>query len=109
MKKILITGGPTNEFIDEVMKITNMSTGSLSLALAKLFHEDRWKVTLVINRGISCKELPRGDRMNIVPVETTEEILDAICEESNQDHYDVLIHAAAVGDYRLTFPSSWRI
>ena len=103
MKKILITGGPTNEFIDEVMKITNMSTGSLSLALAKLFHEDRWKVTLVINRGISCKELPRGDRMNIVPVETTEEMLDAICEESNQDHYDVLIHAAAVGDYKADF------
>ncbi|MCF0144780.1 MAG: hypothetical protein HUJ79_06805, partial [Firmicutes bacterium] len=25
MKNIIITGGPTNEYIDEVMKITNMS------------------------------------------------------------------------------------
>ena len=32
--KILITGGPTNEYIDEVMKITNMSKGSLSKSLA---------------------------------------------------------------------------
>ena len=37
MKNVLITGGPTNEYIDEVMKITNMSTGSLSISLAKLF------------------------------------------------------------------------
>ena len=26
MKRVLITGGPTNEYIDEVMKITNMSS-----------------------------------------------------------------------------------
>ena len=37
MKKIIITGGPTNEPIDEVMKITNMSTGSLSTKLGALF------------------------------------------------------------------------
>ena len=34
-KNILITAGPTNEYIDEVMKITNMSTGRLGIELTK--------------------------------------------------------------------------
>ena len=40
MKRVLITGGPTNEYIDEVMKITNMSSGKLALQLAKYFSDD---------------------------------------------------------------------
>ena len=46
--KILITGGPTNEYIDEVMKITNMSKGSLSKSLAN-------NLTTQIGRA-SCRE-----------------------------------------------------
>lgn len=103
MKRILITGGPTNEPIDEVMKITNMSTGSLSLALAKLFYDDGWTVTLVLNQGVSAKDLPRDDRMHLVLVETTEEMMDAIEEESKTAQYDGVIHAAAVGDYKADF------
>ena len=34
MKNIIITSGPTNEKIDAVMKITNMSTGALGAAVA---------------------------------------------------------------------------
>ena len=34
-KRVLITAGPTNEYIDEVMKITNMSTGRLGVELTK--------------------------------------------------------------------------
>lgn len=45
--KVLITGGPTNEYIDEVMKITNMSTGSLSIKLTELFIENVSKEELV--------------------------------------------------------------
>ena len=47
MKNILITGGPTNEYIDEVMKITNMSTGSLSTNLSKLFLSAGYCVTAI--------------------------------------------------------------
>ena len=41
MKNILITAGPTNEYIDEVMKITNMSTGRLGIELARNFLESK--------------------------------------------------------------------
>ena len=47
MKKILITAGPTNEYIDEVMKITNMSTGRLGVELTKKYLENGDEVTLI--------------------------------------------------------------
>ena len=33
-KNIIVTSGPTNERIDAVMKITNMSTGALGAIVA---------------------------------------------------------------------------
>ena len=40
-KNIIITSGPTNERIDAVMKITNMSTGALGNVVAETFLEDK--------------------------------------------------------------------
>ena len=40
-KTIIITAGPTNERIDDVMKITNMSTGALGCNIAETFLEDK--------------------------------------------------------------------
>ncbi|MCQ2548261.1 MAG: hypothetical protein MJ145_04575 [Clostridia bacterium] len=104
MKRILITGGPTNEPIDEVMKITNMSTGSLSTGLARLFLKAGYKVTLVLNQGVKMED---DVNLKLVKVETTDEMLSALKEESDKQDlegkYDCLIHAAAVGDYKADF------
>ena len=40
-KRIIITSGPTNEQIDAVMKITNMSTGALGSVIAETFLRER--------------------------------------------------------------------
>ena len=42
-KRIIITSGPTNEQIDAVMKITNMSTGALGSTIAETFLRERSK------------------------------------------------------------------
>ena len=55
MKRVLITGGPTNEYIDEVMKITNMSTGKVAVQLAALFARGGYHVTLCLTRASSPK------------------------------------------------------
>lgn len=111
MKSILITGGPTNEYIDEVMKITNMSTGSLSRNLAMLFLKNGYKVTAVFNHSvdigriddlISAEGLPAGNFVHI-GVETTEDMMNAISSCKGNEHYDAIIHAAAVGDYKGEF------
>lgn len=107
LKNIIITGGPTNEFIDEVMKITNMSTGSLSIALAHQFLIKEYNVTLILNRSVSTQVLNEyldGDFLTINTVETTEDMLDSLYGLANNGTiYDIVIHAAAVGDYKADF------
>ena len=106
-KNILITGGPTNEYIDEVMKITNMSTGSLSLKLAEHFLKTGYRVSLILTNSINVAQLENIDAsakmLKIIPIETTEEMLEAIETESRSAHFDALIHASAVADYKAAF------
>lgn len=103
MKKILITGGPTVEPIDEVMKITNFSTGSLSVTLTECFLKNGDFVCLVANHVVNTKDLESQTNVKICKVETTEDMLNAIHEESQREQYDVVIHASAVGDYKAAF------
>ncbi len=107
MKNIIITGGPTNEFIDEVMKITNMSTGSLSIALAHQFLIKGYRVTLVLNRSVSTQvlsEYQENGSLTLHSVETTEDMLNSLEKIAKTGStYDLVIHAAAVGDYKADF------
>ena len=104
MKKIIITGGPTNEPIDEVMKITNMSTGRLSAALGKRFLKAGYEVCLVLNKSVNAGNLADSENMEILWVETTDEMLEALKAQSGQGrHTDAVIHASAVGDFKADF------
>lgn len=100
MKKILITGGPTNEPIDEVMKITNMSTGGTSVALAETFASHDYEVVAILNNSVKLE--PR-ENLKVVHVETTDDMLNAIEAEARHDDIDAIIHAAAVGDYKADY------
>lgn len=110
MKKILITGGPTNEYIDEVMKITNMSTGRLSVNLTKYFADKGYEVTLICTRSVARsglyyeKELATNPKVKTIQIETTQQMLTALADEStNGTDYDLIVHASAVGDYKADF------
>lgn len=106
MKRILITGGPTNEYIDEVMKITNMSSGKMALQLAKYFSDDEYQVTLLITKCIKhplIDILQGRDNVGIMRFETTDELLRDITTCSELGNYDVIIHSAAVADYKPEF------
>ncbi len=110
MKRILITGGPTNEHIDEVMKITNMSTGSLSLDIAKCAADAGCQVTLIVTASVPGSAryerygLGENPMVTTVPIETTQDMFDALQEASLDPRgFDVVIHAAAVGDYKPEF------
>ncbi|MEG1583779.1 MAG: phosphopantothenoylcysteine decarboxylase, partial [Anaerovorax sp.] len=89
MKKILITGGPTVEPIDEVMKITNFATGSLAVNLAEHFLSNGDFVCLVVNHVVNVQKIQEQAKVKICWVETTEEMLQAIYEESRLSNYDV--------------------
>ena len=108
MKKILITAGPTNEYIDEVMKITNMSTGRLGIELTKNYLENGDEVTLIATRSVFKSglfekyNLKKYKNLLSIPIETTEDMYNALFEEST-NKYDLIIHSAAVADYKPEF------
>ena len=108
MKKILITAGPTNEYIDEVMKITNMSTGRLGIELARNFLESGNQVTLIGTRSIFRSglfekyHLANHPNLRSIPIETTQDMYTAL-EQESKNSYNLVIHSSAVGDYKPEF------
>ena len=103
MKNILITGGPTIEPIDEVMKITNFSTGSLAVNLTRYFLDNGYEVTLVANHIVNTENIEKRAGLTLEKVETTEEMMDRIEVSSTEREYVALLHTAAVGDYKSDF------
>ena len=107
-KRILITAGPTNEYIDEVMKITNMSTGRLGIELTKRFLEEGCTVTLIATRSVIRSglyeryDLKEKVNLKSIPIETTEDMYKAL-EDESKENYDLVIHSSAVGDYKPEF------
>lgn len=107
-KRILITAGPTNEYIDEVMKITNMSTGRLGIELTKRFLEEGSEVTLIATRSVIRSglyeryNLKYNSNLKSIPIETTEDMYKAL-EAKSKEIYDLVIHSSAVGDYKPEF------
>ena len=103
MKRVLLTGGATNEYIDEVMKITNMATGESSLVMAGLFSRiSDIEVTLIGNRALRKHKLFLETGYHYIPIETTEDMDEALEEESRKE-YDLVIHSSAVGDYKPVY------
>lgn len=108
MKKILITAGPTNEYIDEVMKITNMSTGRLGIELTKNYLNNGDEVTLIATRSVIRSglferyNLKDKNNLKCIPIETTMDMYKAL-ESESKNKYDLVIHSSAVGDYKPEF------
>lgn len=108
MRNILITAGPTNEYIDEVMKITNMSTGRLGVELTKNYLYNGDNVTLIATRSVfrgglfEKYNLVNNPNLRKIAIETTDDMFIALENESN-NRYDLVIHSSAVGDYTPEF------
>lgn len=101
-KKIIITAGPTNERIDAVMKITNMSTGALGNVIAETFLEDKYdeiEKIFYISTKLSYKPRFKNDKVEFVTIESTDDLLRALKDIFATNKIDIIIHSAAVGDY----------
>jgi phosphopantothenoylcysteine decarboxylase/phosphopantothenate--cysteine ligase len=92
-RRLLITSGPTHEPIDPVRFVGNRSTGKMGAALAAEAVGRGAAVTVVLGPGA---EAPVG--VDVVPVETVEEMRDAVL--ARFEHVDAVVMAAAVADFR---------
>lgn len=95
--KILITAGPTIEPIDPVRVITNRSSGKMGMALAEEALSRGAEVTLVY--GLGTANPPA--RANLIAVETTDQMHNAVVSELKTKKYDVAIAAAAAADWTI--------
>ena len=92
--RILITAGPTREYLDDVRYLSNASSGRMGYAIAEAVLAAGHQAVLV--SGPVMLTPPHGSEVH--PVETTAEVHD-VCNRLFQD-CDGAIATAAVCDYR---------
>jgi phosphopantothenoylcysteine decarboxylase/phosphopantothenate--cysteine ligase len=95
---VLISAGGTEEDLDPARVISNRSSGRMAFALAEAARNRGGRVTVVAARV----SVPAPVGVRIVRVRTSREMKEALDEEFPR--HDVLIMAAAVGDYRPASP-----
>ena len=100
--KIIVTAGPTNERIDAVMKITNMSTGSLGSTIVDTLleeHENEIEKIYYISTILAKKPII-NEKIELIEIDSTEELIHELESIFSKDKIDVIIHSSAVGDYK---------
>ncbi|MEH0155873.1 bifunctional phosphopantothenoylcysteine decarboxylase/phosphopantothenate--cysteine ligase CoaBC [Limibacter armeniacum] len=102
-KKVLLTAGPTREYIDPVRYMTNASSGKMGYSLAAAFLKQGADVTIV--SGPVDVEAEGG--IKIIPVNTAEEMYKATANEF--DKVDIAVFTAAVADYTPKYKSDVKI
>ena len=95
--RVVVTAGPTREYIDPVRFLSNPSTGKMGFAVARAAAERGWDVTLVA--GPVALKTPKG--VNRVDVTSAREMLRAVKDAlAGASKDDVFIATAAVADWR---------
>ena len=92
-KTVLVTAGPTREFIDAVRFISNPSTGKMGYALAAAARDRGAEVILI--SGPTQLASPWG--VTMVPVVSAADMHRAVMEHLDRSH--IVIMAAAVSDF----------
>lgn len=102
-KNIIIDAGPTNERIDAVMKITNMSTGALGSIIADTIldgFDEQVENIFYISTKLSYKPRIKSDKVKFLQVESTDDLIHALETLFANYKIDAIVHSAAVGDYK---------
>ena len=92
--KVLVTAGPTNEYIDPVRFITNKSSGKQGYELAKCLSRRGFETTLISGPS----NLKIENNVNLIEVETAEEMFKATQKNLPTD---IAIFSAAVADFKI--------
>lgn len=103
-RQILITAGPTAEYLDPVRFLSNRSSGKMGTALAREAALRGARVTLV-HGPVTISGVPMS--VQCVPVTSNAEMAEAV--SARFEETDVLIAAAAVSDYKPVLVSARKL
>jgi phosphopantothenate-cysteine ligase len=95
---VIITAGGTEEKIDEVRRITNMSTGKLGCMIAEKLNSENINIFYICNKH-SLK--PKQSNVKIIETTNVDSVKNAINEVLKNDHIHYFIHSMAVSDYTV--------
>ena len=90
---VLITSGPTRQYLDPVRFISNASSGKMGAAIAKAAIDSGYAVTVVTGPV----NIRYPENCNVIQVETTQEMLEAA--QAIFPRCELLVGAAAPSDY----------
>jgi phosphopantothenoylcysteine decarboxylase/phosphopantothenate--cysteine ligase len=92
-EKIVVTAGPTRQYLDPVRFLSNRSSGKMGYAMAIAAYRRGAEVTLI--SGPSSLQQPKG--VKFISVETADEMLKAVNKKLPLS--TLLVMAAAVSDF----------
>ena len=101
--KVTVTAGPTHEYIDPVRYISNPSSGKMGYAIARAAWYRGAQVTLISG---PCSITPPAGA-DLIKVVSAEQMYKACMEKAPSS--DVIIKAAAVGDFKAAEQSEHKI
>jgi phosphopantothenoylcysteine decarboxylase/phosphopantothenate--cysteine ligase len=101
--KVLVTAGPTQEALDPVRFLSNHSTGKMGYSIAQAAADRGAQVTLISGPV----HLPVPENVSCISVTSAQEMYDAVMDILPSQ--DLIVKAAAVGDYRPAAQSQDKI
>ncbi len=101
-RRVLVTAGPTREDLDPVRILTNRSTGTMGIELARAFRDVGARVQLVLGG-----DGPAPWGVETIRVRSAQQMLEA-CLARWADS-DGLVAAAAVADQKPEWPSTEKV
>ncbi len=100
-KKVLITAGSTWIAIDRVRVITNIFGGKLGVEICKEFLRQGYRVTMLIGNSRANLSNKLFKKANIIHFKYFDELFDLVQKEIQNENYDIVIHSAAISDYKI--------
>jgi phosphopantothenoylcysteine decarboxylase/phosphopantothenate--cysteine ligase len=104
--RVLVTAGPTWEFIDPVRIITNPSSGLMGVSLALEAAYRGAQVTIIHGPLSTCISLHGVKRR--IEARTSDSMAEIVIDELKEG-YDVAVYAAAVADFKPERTASEKI
>ncbi|TGK82517.1 phosphopantothenoylcysteine decarboxylase [Leptospira noumeaensis] len=105
-KRVIVTSGPTREWIDPVRYISNASSGKMGFEIATSFLKYPVEVVYIHGNTLERYAHVTGAIRNI-EVETTIQLRDAVLAEITDD--SLLVMAAAPADFRPIMTAEHKI
>ncbi|MHA1946008.1 MAG: bifunctional phosphopantothenoylcysteine decarboxylase/phosphopantothenate--cysteine ligase CoaBC [Candidatus Hodarchaeales archaeon] len=96
-KKVLVTGGATREYIDDIRYISNPSTGLSSYYVANALQELGAEIFLIVGEGNALDKTDLNYPFTVV--RSTEDMYNQVKKELSTSSFDSFVSVAAVADY----------